>query len=383
MSKERCFVVMPYGEKPDEGGSLINFDSVYSNLIKPAVADAGLDCLRCDNIDVSGAIHAKMIEHLFRDAVVVVDITTLNANVFYELGVRHALRSHVTILIRKHGTKLPFNIQDMNVIGYDMSSDELIGEGKRRITNQIRSGLRESSCDSLVHDVLNIRVTQQAKVLTQTQRIAYKLPHNPSKRIWIITGDLQNITGIDVWVSSENTNMQLARFFDRSVSGVVRYLGAEKDEAGTVITDLIADAVSQKVSKNITVPPGTIVATTSGSLEHTHGVKQIFHAAAVAGAVGHGYSPIPKVAVCITNALNKADSPLLRPLGLKSILFPLLGTGTARGDPFEIINELIQTAFTYLSNNPECTIENVYFLAWHEEDFEICKKALNKLNDSH
>jgi len=40
----------------------------------------------------------------------------------------------------------------------------------------------------------------------------------------MITGDIQNIKEIDVWVNSENTNMQMARHFERSISAIIRYL---------------------------------------------------------------------------------------------------------------------------------------------------------------
>jgi len=65
----------------------------------------------------------------------------------------------------------------------------------------------------------------------------YELQDAKGKLVCIISGDIRNVTGIDVWVNSENTEMQMARFFDRSVSSVIRYLGAVRDEAGHVLKD--------------------------------------------------------------------------------------------------------------------------------------------------
>ena len=106
-----CFVIMPYGLKKDVDGREIDFDEIYEYIIQKAVKKLkGFECIRCDNINESGWIHKRMIQHIFEDRVAIVDTSTLNANVFYELGVRQALRKGVTVLIQRKGTPSPFNI---------------------------------------------------------------------------------------------------------------------------------------------------------------------------------------------------------------------------------------------------------------------------------
>ncbi|MGD2114277.1 MAG: hypothetical protein PVG07_04435, partial [Acidobacteriota bacterium] len=83
-----CFVLMPFGEKPDAAGAVIDFDAVYEELIRPAVEAAGLEPLRADEERVGGIIHKPMFERLVLCDYAVADLTTANANVFYELGVR-------------------------------------------------------------------------------------------------------------------------------------------------------------------------------------------------------------------------------------------------------------------------------------------------------
>jgi hypothetical protein len=87
-----CFVLMPFGEKRDITGALINFDSIYNELIAPSVEQAGLEPLRADEEVTGGIIHKPMFERLILCEYAVADLTTANANVFYELGVRHAVR---------------------------------------------------------------------------------------------------------------------------------------------------------------------------------------------------------------------------------------------------------------------------------------------------
>jgi hypothetical protein len=108
--KRTCFVVMPFGEKKDLDGQDIDFDDIYRFLFKKAIEDLGIECVRCDEIEEAGSIHDKMFEHIYQADVVVVDITTSNANVYYELGVRHVMAKGVTVLIRRKGTTIPFNI---------------------------------------------------------------------------------------------------------------------------------------------------------------------------------------------------------------------------------------------------------------------------------
>ena len=86
-----CFVQMPFGKKMDAAGRVTNFDSVYDQIIAPAVARAGLEPIRADEEKIGGTIHKPMFERLMLCHYVVADITGANPNVFYELGIRHAM----------------------------------------------------------------------------------------------------------------------------------------------------------------------------------------------------------------------------------------------------------------------------------------------------
>lgn len=153
MSKKTCFVIMPFGDKPDKDDQTIPFDDVYEYIIKDVVENRlELECIRADKIASAGWVHADMMEHILKDDVAIVDITTLNANVFYELGVRHALRRGVTILIRKKGTRPPFNISGFREIEYDLDVASA-RRAQEQIENFIRNGLKSPRADSLVYQV--------------------------------------------------------------------------------------------------------------------------------------------------------------------------------------------------------------------------------------
>ena len=70
----------------------------------------------------------------------------------------------------------------------------------------------------------------------------YRLVERPGTTIEIRTGDIARWTkGADVWVNSENTNLQMARFYERSLSATIRYRGAKKNEDGEIVEDTVAN----------------------------------------------------------------------------------------------------------------------------------------------
>ena len=131
--KKTCFVVMGFGPKVDfETGRTLNLDATYHNLIKPAIEDAGLECLRADEITHSGNINVPMYQHILTADVVVADVSTANCNAFYELGVRHALRPSTTIIIAEDKFKFPFDINQIAIRKYKHLGEDIgVTEAKR------------------------------------------------------------------------------------------------------------------------------------------------------------------------------------------------------------------------------------------------------------
>jgi tetratricopeptide (TPR) repeat protein len=115
---------MPFGKKPGAAGAVIDFDAVYKELIAPAISEAGLEPLRADEEMTGGIIHKPMFERLILCEYAVADLTTANANVFYELGVRHAVRQWSTVLLFAEGsTQLPFDVGPLRAMPYRLSPD--------------------------------------------------------------------------------------------------------------------------------------------------------------------------------------------------------------------------------------------------------------------
>ena len=116
-----CFVLMPFGTKPDPGSNVtIKFDAIYQEVIRPAIEAAGLKAIRADEERVGGIIHKPMFERLILCDFAVADLTTANANVYYELGIRHAMRPWSTILIFADGIRLPFDLGPVRGLAYHL-----------------------------------------------------------------------------------------------------------------------------------------------------------------------------------------------------------------------------------------------------------------------
>ncbi len=120
MNKSLCFVLMPFGKKPDATGDIVDFDEVYKQIIKPAIENAGLECVRADEEMTGGIIHKPMFERLILCEYAVADLTTANANVFYELGLRHAVRKASTVSIFADGERLPFDVGLLRAMPYKL-----------------------------------------------------------------------------------------------------------------------------------------------------------------------------------------------------------------------------------------------------------------------
>ena len=74
LQRPRAFVVSPFGLKPGLNGTPIDFNSVFSELIEPALLDAGLEAFRADLEQRAGSIHSDMFQELLLADLVVADI---------------------------------------------------------------------------------------------------------------------------------------------------------------------------------------------------------------------------------------------------------------------------------------------------------------------
>jgi hypothetical protein len=117
-----AFVVMPFREPWS--------DRVYRQLIEPAVAGANLECIRGDALVRVGDLTQNIWGALLRAGVIVADVSALNANVFYELGLAHALGKD-TVVLKQADSRVPADIGGAHYHEYDLQSLEVSREWLR------------------------------------------------------------------------------------------------------------------------------------------------------------------------------------------------------------------------------------------------------------
>jgi tetratricopeptide (TPR) repeat protein len=123
-----CFVVMGFGEKTDFQSvpqRVLNLNRTYEDIIKPVVIEAGLACVRADEIIHSTVIDQPMYKQLLNADVVIADLSTSDTNVLYELGVRHGLRARTTIVMAEKSFSFPFDMNHLNILRYEHLGKEI------------------------------------------------------------------------------------------------------------------------------------------------------------------------------------------------------------------------------------------------------------------
>lgn len=150
--KKQCFVIMPYGRDESEKKE---FSRVYNFIIKIAVEGTGLTCIRSDFEGKGGHILSNVINDLAESQIVIADLSTLNWNVAYELGMRQVFSKNGTILIcnSQYKEQLPFDIQSQNIYFYpsDWLDDyEKLSDDLKQIIQGRLSG--KTTSDSPVHE---------------------------------------------------------------------------------------------------------------------------------------------------------------------------------------------------------------------------------------
>jgi len=163
-TKPYAFVIMPFAE---------SFSHVYESIIKPAVEICGIDCVRADE-DSQGHIHSQMLHRIYESEVVIADITGLNPNVFYELGVAHSCGSKTVVICETSElSRVPFDIAPYRVFSYEF----------RERDREIRF---QETINKLVGEILNILSDQTTGIPNPVQDyLASQSPIHSSQSLYI------------------------------------------------------------------------------------------------------------------------------------------------------------------------------------------------------
>ena len=135
-----CFVVTGFGNKTDYStGRVLNLDKTYEQLVRPACDKVKVNCFRAIDANLSGSIDSVMYRWIYHADIVIADLSTLNANVFYELGVRHAQKPNTTVIIAESVLiqRIPFDLSSFVVHKYEHGGDNISAPEQERFVGHL------------------------------------------------------------------------------------------------------------------------------------------------------------------------------------------------------------------------------------------------------
>ena len=130
-----CFVVMPFEPL---------YEAEYERVIKPAVEEAGLECVRGNEIYTRQAIVQDMWHSVRKARLVVAELSGRNPNVMYEIGLAHAIGKPI-ILMTRNEADVPFDLRALRYLYYDPNNPFWGNDLRLELTRLIKLSLANPS----------------------------------------------------------------------------------------------------------------------------------------------------------------------------------------------------------------------------------------------
>jgi hypothetical protein len=244
-ARKRVFVITPLGAEGSP--ERLHADWVLNAAIKPVFDPAGYDVFRSDTIDDPSMINDAIFNHIFEDEACVADLSFTNANVFYELGVRHSVLKPVIHIAHEQVSRIPFDNAQHRAIFFTLSDWHSIERLKLNLIAQLaaieaddfvisnpithaRGRIKVSESgdenDKLLSDVI-ARVSNLERKIRSDHNITYDhiLPSNVNR----IFGLSQNKSASDT-ISDEVRRISSDILIESIVQFMAGRHGAPRDE---------------------------------------------------------------------------------------------------------------------------------------------------------
>jgi hypothetical protein len=193
--KPYCFVITSFGQKENlndlkakynEGNKnpvqKINFDKIYEDLVKPAILKAELEPLIEREEQSFGSIHKTMYEKIILCEFCIADLTNLNPNAYYELGMRYAVKPHTTIpIIASSHFPLPFDVGPDRTFAYQVDKDFNLSDKENdieKLAGILIYAKQSRNTDSPLYDMINGISFQNSVAHEKTDVFREKVQYN-------------------------------------------------------------------------------------------------------------------------------------------------------------------------------------------------------------
>ena len=388
----------------------------------PDLSDPGLQYLYTNEIlsEQSDTEARKRYEHFVRCMVqsqlVIIDLHHGDAS-HYILGIRQALSNETTIALVHDDSTPRFADSRFATLGapsgasiispfhcLDVSESDWLC-----LALNMTKGLGDPRTDHWVNDLQSVNA-YQVKPLERSFETA-----GLHDRVWqlfaddgtsltpeiaIMKGDIRGAKQFDVWVNSENTYMEMARLWDRSVSAVIRKLGAVRQPPYHIYRMMDAQglALAEKMGTKTVVDLGTVFLTQvdpSSDLSKKHNAKCVAHVAAVEpNQTGYGFKSGNQTEKCIKNVfaalvdyqgIGKKPPARGKIPHLKSVLFPLFGAGDGGAHSALVAHQIAYTLHKLLteagkdSSLSRLNLDRIGLIAYQQSDFDFIVRELESI----
>lgn len=167
-SKKDCFVVGPIGASDSE--VRIHADWLLEEIISPVMERLPEFVVhRADKMSQPGLIDTQVITHLLNDDLVIGDLTTLNPNAFYEIGIRHMVQKPI-VHMHLAGEKIPFDISLYRSVEFSLKRPSDIKAARQALEQAITAVL--ASDYKVDNPVTHARgVVKIEEYATESQRV--------------------------------------------------------------------------------------------------------------------------------------------------------------------------------------------------------------------
>ncbi|MDT5059715.1 MAG: hypothetical protein QOH63_174 [Acidobacteriota bacterium] len=162
--KETCFTIMPFGGW---------FDEYYVTIYRPAIESAGLTPCRADDLYRPSTIINDIWSYTKNSRLILADLTGKNPNVFYELGLAHAL-AKPAIIVAESMDDVPFDLRALRVIEYNKNAPDWGGILREKIQSSI-SEIIESPLESVLPAFLDVRPQTTKPTVTPHEKEVLEL----------------------------------------------------------------------------------------------------------------------------------------------------------------------------------------------------------------